>query len=199
MENEKIFYDKKIFKNGKDAPLKNATLITTGAVKSINKRKNADGKTYLSLDVECIIGDKFVKETFGEDYVNPEHKVLFQFTLNGWRAEEFEKYPPRWGQNHIFMLTNMEPKTYKRKDGNTMYFISCFGDMMSVGSVKKPVGIIGKDGSNITFDENTRFAYAERPAMKIFSQEGKTSAEPATQTPQFEEIDLFDLDEDDPF
>lgn len=177
-ENEKVFYDVNMFKRGET--LKDCVLTISGSIKSVNRRQSKQGKEYLGVEFESVLGDKFVRENFGEDFVNPDHKVTFRFPIAGWRMADFEKYPPRWGQHHICMLENMEIGSYTKKDGSTTHFVNCLGQIASLGSRKKADG-------------------TDRPPVTIFGK-GESAPEPTeTPTPASADLEILEDDPDCPF
>lgn len=177
-ENEKTFYDMSMFKKGET--LQSSVLTVSGKIKSVNRKTSKQGNDYLRVEFEAVLGDKFVRENFGEDFVNSNHTVTFQFPLTGWRSEEFEKYPPRWGQFHICMLENMEPGSFTKKDGTKVCIVNCYGQVSALGSRKKPDG-------------------TDRAPVKIFGAGEKADDASEAPEPQVPSPELYDKNERDPF
>lgn len=140
-KNEKVYYSKcNLMRRSKDAPLSDAVFTVSGEASFVEKKTGQYGD-FLVVSMTAVLPDKSVERHFGKEYVNPEHKVEFRFALNGFHAKHFEEYPPRWGQDLIFMLYDMKTESFTRRNGDTGYNISakCAG-YTAIGSTKKADG-----------------------------------------------------------
>lgn len=181
-QNNKVYYSKvSMLRLPKDAPLESAVFAVSGDVKWAEKKTTQYGDC-VAITLEATLGDSSVERTFGKELVATDHKVEFRFLLGKYDAERFMKYPPRWGQEIIFMLHSMKVASWKRKDGTTGYNVDakCSG-WAAVGSMKKedgtdrkPIKISGMDAA---------------PAATPAAQAAPTTVTAAMGRVQFEELE----------
>lgn len=165
-QNEKIYYSKVslLHSENKDAPLENATFAVSGEI-SFAEKKQINGKGLVAITLTAVLRDKFVERTFGRDLVAPDHKVQFKFLLSEFDSANFIKYPPRWGQDVIFLLHNMKVESFQRRSGETGHNVSswCVGYAV-LGSTKKTDGsdrpVINIRGLDSTAESNKTSAPA---------------------------------------
>lgn len=156
--NGKIYYSQSSV-IGRNKPLDEMSIAVSGSFKRVVKRTSKKGDEYLDVTFESVLGDKMVEGIFGKEYLNAEHKVDFRFPVTGYAKENFEKYPPRWGQNIVLHASGMKTGSYQRKDGTTEHEVRCLGEVLALGSVKDPK--TGEDRKPVTVFDATGNASAE--------------------------------------
>ena len=183
---EKTYWSKVniLSKCEKDDPLDKAHFAVTGEI-TYARKKNGQYGDYLEITMTSVLGDKFVEQNFGKEFVNQDHEVQFRFNLSGYQMDNLLKFPPRWGQDFLVVLRNMKTVEFQRRNGETGRNVSaiCSG-FASLGSTKKadgtdrpPITVYGDDG---------------QPLQEIT---GRNPAAPETR-PLNTSVDLDELDED---
>ena len=138
---QRVFWSKNVIIKGEK--LEDHVLMATGTFRNVTKRiGQTSGKPYMDCNFEVILGDKTVGELFGQEYVNPDHKVTIRFNLNGFDAENFEKYPPMYGQYITVLATQMSlEKYFSNKEGREVYYVKAGkAGFINQGSTKDAAG-----------------------------------------------------------
>lgn len=155
-QQQKVYYEKvSLLRRPKDAPLEDAVFAVSGTVDYAEVRSGQYGD-FISIKMSAVLPDKSVERTFGADFVAPDHKVSFDFNLTNYDKERFEKYTPRWGQDIIFLLYDMETVDFTKRSGGVGHTVraKCAG-FAALGSLKKvdgtdrpPIRINGQSTAN---------------------------------------------------
>ena len=145
-QQDKTYYSRCcIMHRPQNAPLDAAVFAVSGSIISATKLTGNNGNTYLSIHMQATLGDKMVAQNFGEEIIAPDHNVTFEFSLNGYQADNFCKYPPFYSQTVIVLLHNMSVNTYSKRDGSVGRNIRAYCDGYSIiGSSKKANGEVAK-------------------------------------------------------
>lgn len=202
-EKVRIHWDQPCFVNGGE--LIDSVFITSGTIKYA-KVVNINNKDAVSIQLVSVIGDKLVGEVFGQEYVNEQHEVTFNFLLNGYDAEHFmTDRRPRWGQTIDVTLIHLVKNAYTDKQGVLRRDISAwlapkgfrvFGSRYgNNGQERKIIQLHGYDERSGDENEGDRSSYPSRQGNSNSRPTGNSRTNGGYQPQFYREED----DEEQPF